>query len=80
MVGVLRNVLPTATAAVDFKMTRTATASSWHEFGDTDAIGITLGTLGEFQAVAALGQTTDCRMWLGMAQDGGMSPPPLQKT
>jgi len=69
--GVLSVNLPAAGVPLSWKLTTTATASSWHEFGDTDAVGITLGTLGQFQSQAALGQTSACRMWIGLAADGG---------
>lgn len=70
--GVASVALPTATIPVTWKLTTTATATSWHEFGDTDVAGITLGTLGELSAQALLGATSGIRMWLGLATDGGI--------
>jgi hypothetical protein len=63
-----------ATDPLAWTLATSATASSYHQLGENVAGGgyggCMPGNLGFFQAVAALGQTTNCRFWIGLNQSG----------
>jgi hypothetical protein len=68
--GAFANKAPTSTTPTAWSLNTTATSTSWSEFVETGT-PITAGTFLSLQILARLEQTTTCRMWIGMAADGG---------
>jgi hypothetical protein len=65
------------TEPLSWKFATSATGSSWHHLEENTAGGgyggVMGGNLGAFQTVAALEQTTNCRLWIGLSQQPGLA-------